>query len=114
MKNEMFAHLSAEEVASKHAEQRIYVVGVVLALILTVAAFALVWLRLLTGMQALMVLGALALIQIVVHMRFFLHIDLAKSHQDDLRLILFTALIIFIIVAGTIWILWDQHVRMMG
>jgi len=65
------------------------------------------------GTQALAVLGFLALVQVVVHLRFFLHIDLGKSHRDDLMLILFTSLILLLIVAGTLWILWDLHARMM-
>jgi cytochrome o ubiquinol oxidase operon protein cyoD len=57
-------------------------------------------------------LALLALVQIVVHFRFFMHIDLRKSHRDDLQLILFTALIIGLMVGGTIWILASQHARM--
>lgn len=94
-------------------EHRSYFIGLLLALVLTLIAFGLVWLKLVTGTQALAVLGALALVQVVVHLSFFLHIDLGKSHRDDLMLILFTSLILLLIVAGTIWILWDQHARMM-
>ncbi len=104
-------HTPAEDEA---AERRSYVLGLLLALVLTVAAFSVVWLDLLSGLQALAALGVLALIQIVVHFRCFLHVQVARSHQDDLRLILFTGLIVLIIVAGTVWILWDQHARMMG
>ncbi|MFD2031841.1 cytochrome o ubiquinol/quinol oxidase subunit IV [Ancylobacter dichloromethanicus] len=53
------------------------------------------------------------MIQAVVHLRYFLHIDLQRSHRDDLLLILFTVLILIIMVSGTIWILYDQHIRMM-
>jgi cytochrome o ubiquinol oxidase operon protein cyoD len=105
--------LARSEHAQEAAEQRSYCIGVCFALILTLAAFAVVWLRLLTGTQAVAALGALALVQIVVHLRYFMHIDLEKSHRDDLLLILFTVLIVLIIVAGTIWILWNQHMRMM-
>ncbi|WP_370526767.1 cytochrome o ubiquinol/quinol oxidase subunit IV, partial [Salipiger sp. PrR007] len=53
------------------------------------------------------------LAQIAAHFRFFLHIDLWRSHRDDLMLILFTALIILLMVGGTKWILFDQWSRMM-
>ena len=99
--------------AEPRNEQRNYCIGLCLALVLTVIAFGLVWLKMVSGTQALAVLGVLALVQVVVHLRFFLHIDLGKSHRDDLMLILFTSLILLLIVAGTIWILWDQHARMM-
>lgn len=94
-------------------ERRSYVIGLVLALVLTTGAFAVVWLDLLSGGAALAALGLLALIQAVVHLRYFLHIDLERSHRDDLLLILFTVLILLIMVSGTIWILYDQHIRMM-
>lgn len=99
--------------AQSRSEYRSYCIGLCSALFLTLIAFGLVWLNVVTGTQALAVLGFLALIQVVVHLRFFLHIDLGKSHRDDLMLILFTTLILLLIVAGTIWILWDQHARMM-
>lgn len=99
--------------AESRTEYRSYCIGLILALVLTLIAFGLVWLKVVTGTQALAVLGFLALVQVVVHLRFFLHIDLGKSHRDDLMLILFTSLILLLIVAGTLWILWDLHARMM-
>jgi len=94
-------------------ERRSYVIGLALALVLTTGAFLVVWLDWFSGTAALAALGLLALIQAVVHLRYFLHIDLQRSHRDDLMLILFTVLILLIMVSGTIWILYDQHVRMM-
>lgn len=101
------------EIEDEGRERRSYVIGLVLALVLTTGAFAVVGLNLLSGGAALAGLGLLALIQAVVHLRYFLHIDLQRSHRDDLLLILFTVLILLIMVSGTIWILYDQHVRMM-
>lgn len=90
-----------------------YCIGGVLALLLTGAAFAIVATQLLQGTVALFVLAGLAILQIAVHLKFFLHIDLKKSHRDDLQLVLFTFLILAIMVGGTIWILFNQHARMM-
>lgn len=113
MSDEIPAGMPASEYGGEFRERFSYIVGLVLALVLTGAAFALVWMRWLTGGSALAVLGLLAFLQVIVHLRCFLHIDLARSHRDDLKLILFTALIILVMVAGTIWILYDQHARMM-
>lgn len=104
----------AAEYEDAGRELRSYVTGYLLALVLTGTAFAIVWLDLASGATALLLLGALALAQAVVHFRYFLHIDLGKSHRDDLLLILFTALIVLLMVGGTIWILYDQHLRMMA
>lgn len=100
--------------AEEGRERRSYVIGLVLALVLTTGAFAVVWFDLFSGGAALAALGLLALVQAVVHLRYFLHIDLERSHRDDLLLILFTVLILIIMVSGTIWILYDQHSRMMS
>jgi cytochrome o ubiquinol oxidase operon protein cyoD len=94
------------------AEHRDYVKGLVLAFILTVASFSVAWFKLLTGPAALILLGVLALVQSAAQIRYFLHVD-GRSHRDDLLLILFSSLIVLIIVGGTIWILWNQHARMM-
>ena len=113
MSNRIPAERPAIEGEDEGHERRSYVIGLVLALALTTGAFAVVWLDLLSGVAALAGLGLLALVQAVVHLRYFLHIDLQRSHRDDLLLILFTVLILLIMVSGTIWILYDQHVRMM-
>ncbi|QFR33500.1 cytochrome o ubiquinol oxidase subunit IV [Ancylobacter sp. TS-1] len=113
MSNRIPADMPPSEIEDEGRERRSYVVGLVLALVLTTGAFAVVWLELLSGGAALAALGLLALIQAVVHLRYFLHIDLQRSHRDDLLLILFTVLILLIMVSGTIWILYDQHIRMM-
>lgn len=94
-------------------ELRDYVVGVSLALLLSGAAFALVAWAAWPAATVLAVIAGLAVLQVVVHFRFFLHIDLRKSHRDDLQLILFTALIIGLMVAGSLWIIFNQNQRMM-
>jgi cytochrome o ubiquinol oxidase operon protein cyoD len=104
--------LPSGETSSGQPELASYVKGLASALLLTAAAFGLAIWRPLSHGWDLAVLGALALLQIVAHFRWFLHIDLKQSHRDDLQLILFTGLIVLIMVGGTIWILWNQHARM--
>lgn len=93
-------------------ETRLYVSGFVLAVLLTAAAFAVPVFGLFSGLVALIVIGVLAVLQVAVHFRFFLHIDLTRSNRDDLQLILFTGMICLLMVSGTIWILWSQYSRM--
>jgi cytochrome o ubiquinol oxidase operon protein cyoD len=98
---------------SKRADIRTYVIGYVAALGLTGAAFAAVrWPSIGSSATLAVVLG-LALAQMIVHFRFFLHITLAKSARDDLRLILFSTLIIILMVSGTLVILLNLRGRMM-
>jgi len=105
--------LAESEDLGRREEQRRYLLGAASTLLLTLAAFAVVAFGSLGRGTALIAVSALALGQIAAHFHFFLHIDLWKSHRDDLMLILFTALIILLMVGGTTWILFDQWSRMM-
>ena len=97
----------------KAREVRSYIVGYGGALVLTGGAFALVrWQQLSPGTTLATVL-ALALVQVVVHFRFFLHVSFKRSARDDLQLILFSTLIVALMAAGTLVILTNLRHRMM-
>ena len=101
---------------SPRIEQRetlTYVGGYTLALLLTLAAFGLVYLRLLSGREAFYAVLGLGFLQMLVHFRCFLHIDLTRSARSDLLLILFSSLIITLMVGGTLVILLNLRTRMM-
>ena len=97
----------------KRRELRSYAIGFAAAAILTVVPFLVVGAGLASAATAYRIIGACALIQLLVHFRFFLHIGLGRSTRDDLQLILFTGLIIVLMVGGTIWVLGNLHTRMM-
>jgi len=95
-------------------ELRTYAVGYGLSLVLTVAAFAMVrW----PSFGARAIFGgvlALGLVQMAVQFRCFLRISMKRSSRHDLQLILFSALIIALMVSGTLVILFNLRGRMMG
>ena len=97
----------------KRRETWSYVIGYVLALALTGVAFAAVRWPSFAATTTLAIVFGLALVQIIVHFRFFLHISLAKSSRDDLQLVLFSTLIVALMVSGTIVILMNLRERMM-
>ncbi|MGI4733110.1 MAG: cytochrome o ubiquinol oxidase subunit IV [Janthinobacterium lividum] len=97
----------------QRSEVRTYLIGYVAALALTGAAFAVVrWPSTGSGATFAIVL-ALALVQVIVQFRCFLHIGLGRSSRDDLQLILFSTLIIALMVGGTLVILFNLRARMM-
>jgi cytochrome o ubiquinol oxidase operon protein cyoD len=101
---------------SPRIEQRetmTYVVGYGLALLLTCVAFGLVYLHVLDGLEAFYTVLGLGLVQMVVHFRCFLHIDLKRSARADLVLILFSSLIVALMVGGTLVVLFNLRQRMM-
>lgn len=92
-------------------EFRSYVWGIGLALVLTLVPFALVHWGVMARRSLLITIGAFALVQMIVHFRFFLHIGF-RQNREDLQLILFSALLLIIMVGGTIWIMANLAIRM--
>lgn len=93
-------------------ELRLYVWGFGLALTLTLVPFGLVAWSVISPVALLVTIGVFACLQIIIHFRCFLHINPPKQNMDDLHLILFSGLLLFFMVSGTIWILANLAMRM--
>lgn len=90
-----------------------YLTGFVLAIILTAIPFAIVWGGLVTGPGVYAIIAAAALMQVVVHLVFFLHLNLRSTPAENLFFLGFAAVLIVIMVGGSLWIMTDLHHRMM-
>lgn len=97
----------------RRRETLTYLVGYAVALGLTAAAFAIVGWPVATAGTTLAIILGLALVQVVVQFRCFLHISLTRSSRPDLLLVLFATLIIALMVSGTLVILFNLRERMM-
>jgi cytochrome o ubiquinol oxidase operon protein cyoD len=95
-----------------HGTRSSYIVGFVLAVVLTAIPFALVASHSLTKVQTILVIAAAAVLQILVHLRYFLHLNLTTTPRENLFAIAFTAVLIFLMVGGSIWVMLDLHMRM--
>lgn len=107
-------HAGVDDARRRHDERReflSYVRGAGLALLLTLVPFALVYRDVMPRPALFVTIGAFALVQMIVHFRFFLHIGFRRK-REDLHLILFSALLLFIMVAGTLWIMTSLATRM--
>ncbi|MEM7168788.1 MAG: cytochrome o ubiquinol oxidase subunit IV [Pseudomonadota bacterium] len=98
--------------AAYRRDLRLYLIGFALAVVLTVAAFAVALSGAFGAGTTLAIVGILGLVQLVVHLRYFLHIDRSRQKREDLDLVLFTSLVVLIIVLGTVWVLGDLATRM--
>ncbi|EAQ33977.1 Cytochrome C oxidase subunit IV [Nitrobacter sp. Nb-311A] len=85
-----------------------YLVGVLLASVLTAIPFGFVATRTLPPGQTLIVIGVAAVAQVVVHLRYFLRLDLKSRSQDKFIALCFAATVLFILVGGTLWIMFDR------
>ena len=91
---------------------RSYLVGFVLAVVLTAIPFYLVATHTLPASRTMYVIAAAAVLQTLVHLRFFLHINFTTTPKENLLAIAFTAVLLFLMVGGSLWIMIDLHSRM--
>ncbi len=91
---------------------RTYLTGFALALVLTVVPFGLVAFGTLPRGATLAVVAIAALVQVVVHLRYFLHLNLSTTPRENILAIAFAAVLIAIMVGGSLWIMFDLHYRM--
>ncbi len=94
-------------------ERRTYLIGLGLALVLTAIPFGLVTAGWLPAGALLAVIALAGLAQVLVHLRYFLHLDFKRTPRENLLALCFAALLILIMVGGSLWIMIDLHYRMM-
>lgn len=94
------------------SEIRSYATGFMISLLLTVGAFAALLSDLSAGWKIALICGA-AVVQIVAHLRNFLHLSLADAQsEEDLLLVLFSVCLLAIMAGGTWYIMSDLGGRM--
>lgn len=86
--------------------------GFVLAVVLTVIPFLAVTFQLGSRTVLATVIVVTAIVQILVHLRYFLGIRLQKSGTDNLLPLLFACVLLFIMVGGTLWVMTNIGYRM--
>lgn len=91
---------------------RTYTLGFVLSLVLTIIPFALVMTGALPPGATLWCLYAAAVIQIVVHLHYFLHLDRSSGMYWNMLSLLFTFFIMVLFIGGSLWIMYSLHSRM--
>ncbi len=96
----------------QHGGLRSYLIGFVLAVILTAIPFYLVYTHALPPSRIVWVIAGAAVLQILVHLHFFLHINFTTTPKENLIAVAFTALLIFLMVGGSFWVMIDLHSRM--
>jgi cytochrome o ubiquinol oxidase operon protein cyoD len=89
-----------------------YVIGLALAVLLTVASFYAVNTTLIWGPGIPVALVTLAVAQIGVHLVFFLHITTAPDNTNNVLALAFGVLIVALVIGGSIWIMDHLNERM--
>lgn len=96
-----------------HGSVKSYVIGFVLSMVLTIIPFALVMKSGLPNSTLALIVVGFALVQIVVQLVYFLHMNGSSEQRWNVMAFAFTLLVIAILVAGCIWIMINLRYFMM-
>ena len=97
-----------------HGSLKTYAIGFVLSVILTAIPFWLVMGKVFDkpATTAIVIL-AFAAVQIVVHMIYFLHLNAKVEGGWSMLALVFTAALVVIMLAGSIWVMYHMNTNMM-
>ncbi len=97
-----------------HGSMRDYLLGFGLSVVLTAIPFWLVMSGILQSKQATgFVIMAFAVVQIVVHMVYFLHMNSKSDEGWTMVALMFTLILVVITLAGSLWVMHHLNVNMM-
>jgi cytochrome o ubiquinol oxidase operon protein cyoD len=101
--------------SSQHADSgsKGYVIGFVASLILTIIPFYFAATQSLEKTTTYAVLFGCAIVQVLVHFAYFLHME-TKTEEGrwNFLSLVFSALVVLIIIVGSIWIMWNLNINM--
>ena len=100
--------------APSHGSRREYVIGFLLSVVLTAIPFALVMTNAFADTRITAAIVTLcAVVQIVVHMIYFLHMNTKSENGWTLMALIFTVILVVIVLAGSLWVMYHMNVNMM-
>jgi cytochrome o ubiquinol oxidase operon protein cyoD len=91
----------------------IYTIGLLVAFILTATSFWVANTSLLWPGGVGLGLAVLAIAQMGIHLVFFLHMTTGPDSTNNILALAFGLLIVFVVVAGTTWIIADLNDNML-
>ena len=98
--------------AGGHGSRRDYLIGFLLSVVLTAVPFWLVMTGQLEATATAILITVLAVVQIMVHTIFFLHVNTRSEGGWTLVALVFTAIMVIIVIAGSLWIMFHLHGNM--
>ena len=96
-----------------HGRLATYLTGYVLAILLTLAAFAAVMFKLFPPDITTAIIASAAICQAIVHMWFFLHMFRKSTPFWNTIAFAFTVLVIMLLIGGSLFILLSANYNMM-
>ena len=106
-------HQPGHDHGASHGSVKSYLIGFVLSVILTGIPFALTMLKVLPASALIPVILILGVVQILVHLYFFLHMNASSSQVWNNAAFVFTLIIVGILIVGSIWVMFHLNHNMM-
>lgn len=91
-----------------------YITGLILCILLTLAAFALVQKHLFTNRNIYISLAILAVVQLWVQVACFLRLNASREGRWNLMPFLLVIVLVGILVVGSLWIMYNCNYNMMN
>lgn len=108
------AELHSHDDTHGHGSRRSYLTGFALSALLTAVPFWLVMTGAIANAQvAAAIIIGLAIVQILVHTFFFLHINTRAEGGWTLMALVFALVMITIVISGSVWIMYHLNSNMM-
>jgi cytochrome o ubiquinol oxidase operon protein cyoD len=97
-----------------HGSRRGYLTGFALSVLLTAVPFALVMTGVIVDARVTAgIIMAFAVVQIVVHMIYFLHMNGRSENGWTLMALIFTVIVVVIVLSGSLWVMYHMNLNMM-
>jgi len=99
---------------ASHGSVKSYAIGFILSVILTIIPFGLVMYPSLPKSITLLIVLAFAIVQVLVHLVYFLHLDRSAAQRNNVIAFVFAAIVIVLLVGLSLWIMFSIHTFMMA
>lgn len=107
-------HHAHADGGAPHGTRRSYLIGFALSVLLTAVPFAIVMADGLVGPQtAAAVCMVFAVVQILVHMIYFLHMNTKSENGWTMMALIFTIIVVVIALTGSLWVMYHMNANMM-
>jgi len=108
------AHGHGHDDGRDHGSFKSYMTGFILSVILTAIPFWLVMTGTIENKNwTIAIVVAFAVVQIVVHMIYFLHMNFRSEGGWSMLAMVFTLILVVITLAGSLWVMYHLNTNMM-
>jgi cytochrome o ubiquinol oxidase operon protein cyoD len=99
--------------ANSHGSVKSYLTGFIWSVILTGIPFWMVMTEAFDKGPTYITIVLLAVVQIFVHLKYFLHLNFSEQGKLDTYSFIFAAVVIVMVVALSVWIIFASNAMMM-